>query len=89
MKISSLHESSMVKSSVYDTESGELIVTFNGDASYKFDAVTEEDYQQFANAESIGRAFNTHIRKYNGSKILTEVADESFDGKQLNENEIN
>ncbi len=88
MRISSLHESSMVKSSIYDTETGELIVTFNGDASYKFDAVTEEDYQKFANAESIGRAFNEYIRKYNGSKLVTEDI-RSDETTQLNENEIN
>lgn len=76
MKISAIHESSMIKSSVYDTENGELIVTFNGGASYQFESVTEEDYQLFSNSESIGRGFNDNIRKYNGIKMITEVFDE-------------
>lgn len=78
MKIQALHESSMIQSSVYDTEIGKLIVTFNGGASYAYDAVTEEDYQLFSNAESIGNAFNLHIRKYNGEKLLIEVSDDDL-----------
>jgi len=88
MKNTLTHQSSMIQSSTYDSSNSELIVTFNGGASYKFDQVTEQDYQLFTTSESIGRGFNEHIRKYNGVKLITEdvKSDESI---QLNENEIN
>ena len=79
MKYNANHESSMIQSSSYDTETLELIVTFIGGPSYTYNGVSNEDYTAFVESESTGRAFNEHIRKYNGSKLeeilITEVSD--------------
>jgi hypothetical protein len=72
MKHFNEHTSSMIKSSEYNTETSELIVTFNNDTSYTYSMVTEQDYQTFVNSESIGQGFNQNIRKYQGAKLLTE-----------------
>lgn len=84
------HESSMIKSSVYDTETSSLTVTFNGDNSYIYEAVSYEDYELFMNGESTGKAFNEFIRKYNGSKLedsINEVVENEFnEANNLNEN---
>lgn len=66
------HISSMIKSSSYDSSTGDLIINFHGGAVYEYKMVTEQDYQLFAESESIGGAFNQHIRKYAGSKLITE-----------------
>jgi hypothetical protein len=45
-------------------------VEFNGGAIYEFNEVDLEDYQAFSTtSESIGKAFNMHIKKYEGKKI--------------------
>jgi hypothetical protein len=73
MKYTATHESSMIQSSTYDTQSLELIVTFNGGNSYTYNGVAESDYNSFVSAESTGKGFNEYIRKYEGQKLLTEV----------------
>jgi len=68
----------MIDSSNYNPENGELLVTFKGGTAYKFENVVTEDYQQFIDGESAGKAFNQYIRKYTGTKIE--------DYQQINEN---
>ena len=81
MKYNATHESSMIQSSSYDTQALELIVTFHGGSVYKYEGVTEQDYNSFVSGESTGKAFNEHIRKYTGSKLMTEVnGDDLKDG---------
>ena len=71
-------DSSMIDSSNYNAETGELVVTFKGGQSYKYENVLTEDYQQFIDGESAGKSFNQYIRKYTGTKLENE--------NQLNEN---
>lgn len=73
MVYNAVHQSSMIKASSYDTETHQLIVTFNNDTSYSYSMVTEQDYQTFVDSESIGQGFNQNIRKYNGNKIEQNV----------------
>lgn len=80
MKYNAVHESSMIQSSSYDTQSLELTVTFNGGSIYKYEGVTEEDYNGFVSGESTGKAFNEYIRKYTGSKLFTEVNGDNLKG---------
>ena len=81
MVYNAVHESSMIQSSSYDTNSLELTVAFHGGSVYKYEGVTETDYNSFVSGESTGRAFNEFIRKYAGSKIITEVnGDDLKDG---------
>lgn len=78
MKYNAVHQSSMIQSSMYDTTTGELVVNFNGGSTYTYNGVTNEDYNAFTSAESTGKAFNEFIRKYEGSKLLTEVTGDNF-----------
>ena len=61
MKYNTVHESSMIQSSSYDTQSLELTVTFNGGATYKYEGVTNEDYTSFINGESAGKSFKLKV----------------------------
>lgn len=80
MKYNATHESSMIQSSSYDTQTLELVVTFTGGTSYKYEGVTEQDYNGFVSGESTGKAFNEYIRKYTGNKLLTEVTGDDLKG---------
>lgn len=67
------HEgSSMIDSSNWNPQTGELVVTFKGGSSYKYENVLTEDYQQFIDGESAGKSFNQYIRKYTGTKLENE-----------------
>lgn len=80
MKYNAVHESSMIQSSTYDTQTLELIVNFHGGSTYKYEGVSEEDYTGFVSGESTGRAFNEFIRKYTGNKLMTEVNGDNLKG---------
>lgn len=80
MIYNAVHESSMIQSSTYNTVTGELLVVFHGGSTYKYENVTNEDYTGFVNGESTGKSFNEHIRKYTGSKLLTEVNGDDLKG---------
>jgi hypothetical protein len=62
-------ESTMIDSSNYNPETNELIVTFKGGSAYSFKDVVTEDYKAMVEGESVGKAFNQYIRKYNGLKL--------------------
>jgi hypothetical protein len=68
----------MIDSSNFNAETGDLVVTFKGGTTYKYENVLTEDYQQFIDGESAGKSFNQYIRKYTGTKLENE--------NQLNEN---
>ena len=72
-QIISHNDSSMIGSSNYNPETNELVVTFKGGTSYKYDNVLTEDYQQFIDGESAGKSFNQYIRKYTGTKLENET----------------
>lgn len=50
--------SSMLRSCEYDTESKELIVTFNGGRTYVYEDVDKGIYDGLTAAESPGKYFN-------------------------------
>lgn len=63
-------ESSMIDSTSFDQETLELIIKFKAGTSYTFNEVLTEDYQNFIEGESAGKAFNQFIRsKYQGTKL--------------------
>jgi hypothetical protein len=80
MIYNAVHESSMIQSSKYDTNTLELSVTFNNGSVYNYQGVVESDYNAFVTGESTGAAFNAHIRKYAGNKIITEVNGDNLKG---------
>jgi hypothetical protein len=55
-------DSSMIKSTTYNSETQTLLVTFHNDANYLYEEVGAEDYSAFKNAESKGKYFITNIR---------------------------
>lgn len=67
------HQSTMITSSSYDTETRELMVTFTGGINYLYENVTNEDYTSFIDADSSGKGFNEFIRKYGGLISLNEI----------------
>jgi hypothetical protein len=73
--------SSMIQSSSYDPSTQELSVTFNNGAIYTYQMVSEQDYNNFINSESSGQGFNQHIRKYQGTRMLTEDMDAELRNK--------
>jgi hypothetical protein len=75
-------ESSMIDSTNFNPENNELIVNFKGGSSYSFQNVLTEDYKALVESESTGKAFNEHIRKYNGLKLEnnTETNIEQING---------
>jgi hypothetical protein len=62
--------SSNLKSAVYNTESENLVITFNNGAIYEYSKVPWEKFTKFRMSESQGKYFNTEIAKnYNYKKI--------------------
>jgi len=67
------YDSSMIRTSRYNFETKNLLVEFNGGTTYEFENVDSVDYLAFANTEeSVGKAFNQYIRKYEGKKTSIE-----------------
>lgn len=57
------YDSSTIESSSYDFKSQTLYVIFKGDAMYRYDGVTEDDYIKFSTSDSVGAEFNKTISK--------------------------
>jgi hypothetical protein len=64
-------KSSNIKSALYDTETEELLVTFNNGNIYGYDKVPWEIFTKFRLAESQGAYLNSTIKKnYQYKKIV-------------------
>jgi hypothetical protein len=65
-----LIESSNLKSATYNTESSNLLITFNSGSIYEYNNVPWEKFTKFRMAKSQGKYFNENISKsYNYTKI--------------------
>jgi hypothetical protein len=65
-----LIESSNLKSAKYDTESKNLVVTFNSGSIYEYNNVPWEKFTKFRMAKSQGKYFNESIsRSYKYTKV--------------------
>ena len=65
-----LIESSNLKSAKYDTESKNLVVTFNSGSIYEYNNVPWEKFTKFRMSKSQGKYFNENIsRSYKYTKI--------------------
>jgi hypothetical protein len=63
--------SSNIKSALYDTETEELLVTFNNGNIYGYDKVPWEVFTKFRMGESQGAYLNSTIKKnYQYKKII-------------------
>lgn len=69
--IHATYDSSNIASSVYDTATYTLHLTFvKGNLTYVYENVDPKDYNELQSAESTGKAFIQFIKnKYNGVKL--------------------
>ena len=79
--VKAMYDSSNVVASTYNNSNNELTIIFKAGTQYKYIGVSKSDYFRFEIAESQGKVFNTHIKKYqfeqlqnvNVDKIIAEV----------------
>ena len=62
-------DSTNVIASEYNQGTQDLVITFKSGAKYKYDKVSSTDYMRFEIAESQGKVFNSHIKKYPTTKL--------------------
>lgn len=62
--------SSNLKSAKYNTETEDLIITFNSGAIYEYNKVPWKQFTKFRLAESQGKYFNENIARSYGYKKL-------------------
>jgi hypothetical protein len=67
--IKALYDSSNILGSKYDSNTGDLSLIFKAGTQYKYNGVSKSDYMRFEIAESQGKVFNTHIKKYSYVKL--------------------
>jgi hypothetical protein len=74
-KTKNTYDSSLVKESEYDFKTKELEITFPS-ALYIYHGVSADDYNEFANADSQGKALNEIIKgNYEFTKLEKEDVD--------------
>jgi hypothetical protein len=89
--IKAMYDSSNILASTYNTQTRDLVVIFKGGKQYKYPSVLDSDYTRFELAESQGKVFNSHIKKYafeklddiDEAKLLTEIS--SAKAKEVSE----
>lgn len=64
-----IYDSSNILESTYNNSTSELIVTFTSGNRYSYPGVSKTDHMRFEMADSQGKVFNSHIKKYNGVKL--------------------
>jgi KTSC domain len=62
-------DSSNVIASEFNQKTQDLIITFKAGTRYKYANVSATDYMRFEIAESQGKVFNSHIKKYPTEKV--------------------
>ena len=75
--VKAIYESSNIVASTYDTNTEDLVLIFKSGTQYKYSKVSKSDYMRFEVAESQGKVFNTHIKKYVFEKL------DNFDPSEL------
>lgn len=60
--VETIFNSSNILMSIYFPKTSTLFISFNNGHTYQYDNVTKEIYDEFENAESQGKYFNTKIR---------------------------
>lgn len=67
--IEALYDSSNIIASSYNKLTNQLQITFGKGDTYAYDLVNPTDYLRFELAESQGKVFNSHIKKYSYVKL--------------------
>jgi hypothetical protein len=74
-----MHDSTLLKETVYNSDDKTLTVTFQNGARYIYKNVDNETYQEFYTVESKGSFFGKNIRKkYEYEKIEEDGVQESI-----------
>jgi|LauGreSuBDMM15SN_2_FD.fasta_scaffold233814_1 hypothetical protein len=68
-KTTAYYKSSNILGSVYDSTNKTLEVTFKRGARYIYEGVENIDYTRFELADSQGKVLDSHIKKYNATKL--------------------
>ena len=84
--IKAMYSSSNIVASIYNTKNNDLEVIFKSGTKYKYGGVAKSDYMRFEIADSQGKIFESHIKKYPTSKLenvdITKILDETASLKQ-------
>lgn len=56
-------DSSFIKSLEYDPSEEEVVCEFKDGKTFGYSPISQEQYEQWLNAESVGKYFHAHIRK--------------------------
>lgn len=79
--IKAMYNSSNIVASIYNSKNNNLEVIFKSGTKYRYDGVTKSDYMRFEIADSQGKVFESHIKKYPTSKLenvdITKILDET------------
>jgi hypothetical protein len=78
-QVISYYNSSNILSSIYDTTNKNLEIIFKRGARYLYENVDNMDYMRFELADSQGQVLNSHIKKYDFTKL------DSIEAKKLEE----
>ncbi len=63
-------QSSNIKSTIYDTETKNMIVEFNNGTKYEYEGVPHQEYTKFRMAKSQGSFFSSQmVKKYKYKKV--------------------
>ena len=87
-KIKALYDSSNILGSTYDSNTGDLTLIFKAGTQYKYNGVSKSDYMRFEIAESQGKVFSSHIKKYSYVKLdNVDVSNISLEADDLKNQE--
>lgn len=84
--VRAMYNSSNIVASIYNSISNELDVIFKSGFKYRYSGVSKTDYMRFEIADSQGKVFESHIKKYPFSKLenvdITKILLETTNLKQ-------
>lgn len=75
--VKAIYESSNIVASTYNSNTEDLVIIFKSGTQYKYSKVSKSDYMRFEVADSQGKVFNSHIKKYSYDKL------DNFDPSEL------
>jgi hypothetical protein len=86
--VKALYDSSNILGSTYDSNTGDLSIIFKAGTQYKYNGVSKSDYMRFEIAESQGKVFSSHIKKYSYVKLdNVDVSNISLEADDLKNQE--
>lgn len=74
--VKALYDSTSILASTYNTATLELEIIFETGNRYSYQGVSKGDYFRLETADSQGKTFNSHIKRYPSTKL--EPVDPSF-----------